>query len=162
MSHPLTPFAPNTEFTITFCVPCRFTIQGPIDTIIMPLHQRSPLRRDNLWKHTCLELFIHPPASRAYTELNITPSGHYNLYRFDDYRTGQTPLSIATPPTITSHVTPTVATFDITLPALAPPVALGPAVILEHLDNTLSYWALSHPSTSPDFHLGDLHTIVWK
>ena len=50
--------------------------------------ESSKERQDNLWKHTCFEAFFARPDSEQYWELNVAPSGHWNLYQFDGYRSG--------------------------------------------------------------------------
>jgi hypothetical protein len=44
------------------------------------------LRRNELWKHTCFELFLSTPHSPGYWEVNLSPSGDWNFYSFNSYR----------------------------------------------------------------------------
>ena len=48
-------------------------------------------RADNLWLSTCFELFLAGESQPGYTEFNVSPSGAWNCYRFDDYRHGMQP-----------------------------------------------------------------------
>ncbi len=41
---------------------------------------------DYLWQQTCLECFIAAGSSLDYIEINASPSGHYALYQFQNYR----------------------------------------------------------------------------
>ncbi len=41
---------------------------------------------DYLWQQTCLECFIAVTSSENYVEINVSPSGNYALYQFQDYR----------------------------------------------------------------------------
>jgi len=43
-------------------------------------------RANELWKATCLELFISPKRDLNYWELNISPSKKWNVYAFDSYK----------------------------------------------------------------------------
>lgn len=47
------------------------------------------IRADFLWEKTCFECFfdVANSSSNDYFELNFCPTGAYNLYHFDDYRT---------------------------------------------------------------------------
>ena len=47
-----------------------------------------PARRDRLWEETCFEFFLAVKNSPRYWEFNLSPAGHWNVYRFADYRQG--------------------------------------------------------------------------
>lgn len=57
-----------------------------------PLALERIMRQDYLWQHTCFECFISPDSQpqRPYLEVNLAPSGQFNLYYFDNYRTPNT------------------------------------------------------------------------
>jgi hypothetical protein len=137
----------------------RYVLGGPIGLRIPPA-AGAPARLDRLWEHTCFEAFLAPAGSPAYWEMNLSPSGDWNAYRFDDYRAGMRPESRAGAPGIdverASCGTLTVrATVDLArireLTSAALDVSL--AAVLEANDGTLSYWALDHGAAAhPDFH----------
>jgi len=118
-----------------------------------------PGRRDGLWRHTCCEAFLAPSAGVAYWEVNVAPSGDWNVYAFSGYRSGMTiearvaALGCTRSPRgdggLALH-----ASFDVTaIAALARgPLDVGLAAVLEHDDGTLAYFALRHPGERPDFH----------
>ena len=60
----------------------------PADQLIWPAAAASPQRRDGLWQSTCLELFIAQPNEPRYWEINLSPSGDWNVYRLSGYRQG--------------------------------------------------------------------------
>ena len=60
----------------------------PADQLIWPAAAASPQRRDELWQSTCLELFIAQPNEPRYWEINLSPSGDWNIYRLSGYRQG--------------------------------------------------------------------------
>lgn len=123
-------------------------------------------RQDHLWEKTCLECFFEHNHAHAYTELNFAPSGAFNVYHFDDYRTPNT-----LPPTRDEsvsvyavkggdlagwHVRHVGVDFGDKLGEFAKqskPFALtklNPTAIL-YKDGTPLFYAVEH-ATPPDFH----------
>src|SRR5690606_15924970 len=47
-------------------------------------------RADQLWRHTCLEVFVAGRGSQGYREFNFSPSGEWAVYDFSAYRAGMT------------------------------------------------------------------------
>jgi len=118
----------------------------------------APVRRDRLWEHTCLEAFVAPEDAAAYWEINLAPSGDWNVYRFDGPRTGMREESRARRPGMERAAADgsctLVATLDLTtLPELAATsLRVGLAAVVEAADGSLAYWAIRHPGPRPDFH----------
>ena len=114
-------------------------------------------RRDALWTHTCFEAFLGLPGSAAYWELNVSPTGDWNLYRFSAYRSGGEPEAAVDAPTIAIHRHAGALRCRVELdcsgfwPASVVP-DIGLSTVLETADGALSYWALSHPGDGADFH----------
>ncbi|MBL6797317.1 MAG: DOMON-like domain-containing protein [Synechococcus sp. BS307-5m-G39] len=118
--------------------------------------ERSGQRLDGLWEHTCFEAFFALPNQDRYWELNVSPSGDWNLYRFENYRSKGAREQTLEPRihwqnsqkdcrcTIVLRLDPWWTAVQ--LPELAI------AMVLEDSDNNLSYWALSHHGDEPDFH----------
>lgn len=54
-------------------------------------HSILQRRKDYLWEDTCFECFIshHYQKNAPYIEINISPTGAFNLYYFDGYRNPQ-------------------------------------------------------------------------
>ena len=73
-----------------------FSVSGDLAQLRLPTNGRKE-RKDGLWRHSCFEAFIRPPEGPDYFELNLSPSGDWAAYRFDDYRTGIKPLEIPAP-----------------------------------------------------------------
>lgn len=69
----------------------RWNLQGDLAQLRLPEPTAEPQRRDALWTSTCLECFLARPGDAGYWELNLCPSGHWNLYRLDGYRRGLRP-----------------------------------------------------------------------
>ncbi|GAB4547605.1 MAG: hypothetical protein Tsb0014_42300 [Pleurocapsa sp.] len=126
----------------------------------IPSHNPMPQRKHQLWENTCLELFLGLKNTTRYWEFNLSPNGDWNIYRFTDYRQGMTeetafaslPFDFKT----NSH------TLELNLTLNLEPIipttsnlAIGVTAVIKTQDNNLSYWALTHPGTKPDFHRRD-------
>ncbi len=166
----LVPFAACPELDVRVAVDVHdalwtltYRILGTVRDLVIEI-AHPPCRSDGLWKHTCLELFASSPTRPGYVELNVSPSGAWNAYRFDAYREGMRPVESAVAPVPTIRdVGADLAVFalevDLASLGLHPPLDLGPAVVLEHQDHSLSHWAASHPPDRPDFHDPSTRTL---
>jgi hypothetical protein len=126
-----------------------FAVRGP-ERLVVPAPRPGATRADRLWQHTCFEAFMGR-GSGGYVELNLSPSGEWNLYEFEGYRRGMQPAALPRPPeirfdreeraTLTASVDVDASSFD-----------LGLAAVIEEEGGRLSYWALAHRGPKPDFH----------
>lgn len=133
----------------------RASLFGP--NLLLPTEGKG--RQDELWKHTCCEVFGQR-AEGGYAEFNLSPSGAWAAYAFEGYREGMVNLEVSAP-NITCR--PTEGGFELTAilwwsewPHVA---ALGLSVVVERSDGVKTYWALAHPSDKPDFHHPDSFTL---
>ena len=117
----------------------------------------APARRDELWRHTCLEAFVQPVGAERYSEFNLSPSTQWAAYGFDAYRAGMRPLLDVPDPllAVQSAADVLALTARITLPAqdAGSRLVLGLTAVIEADDGSLSWWALRHAGNKPDFHL---------
>ena len=115
-------------------------------------------RKDNLWRSTCLELFLSSPDDSSYLEINLSPSGAWNSYSFSGYREG-----MKTAPDIELDEfrvdRPGVISASFLIGRLSGPVLFGPATILADKNGRLRYFATKHGET-PDFHNREHHVLV--
>lgn len=121
-----------------------------------------PGRADELWRHTCFELFVRPVDGPAYFEFNLSPSGQWAAYAFDDYRAGMRDLDLPVDPHIEleRQGETFVLEADVDLAAIAQGKLLaGLSAVIEEVDGTKSYWALNHPPGAPDFHHPDCFAL---
>lgn len=136
----------------------RYVVTGRIDDLAWP-EPAAPRRTDELWKHTCFEVFIRPPSGEAYCEFNFSPSSQWAAYRFSGERAGMSPIGEISAPLI--ELTGSDDQFDMDvaldlagLPDLprAEPWRLAVTAIIEEISGVKSYWALAHSREQPDFH----------
>lgn len=121
---------------------------------------KAPRRADNLWQHTCAELFLAGASGEAYREFNFAPSGEWAAYDFLAYRRRSDSLPEIPAPIIglsaaDGRVVLEVKLAASCLPAFALPPRASLTMVLEGTDGSLSYWALEHASAQPDFHRRD-------
>jgi hypothetical protein len=115
---------------------------------------------DELWRHTCCELYVGVAADVAYREFIWSPSGQWAMYDLSDYRVRDSiRLNLTMPaPVIRFAAGAAGWTLQTRIDAAALPsvageqIELGVAVVLEAADGNLSYWALRHAAARPDFH----------
>jgi hypothetical protein len=126
--------------------------------LLLPPSKGTSQRADELWKHTCFEAFVRAPSGAAYLEFNISSSGDWASYRFDDYRQGMRVAEdarlSARSESYDSGSVEIAAAFDLTF-ALGEPWRLGVSAVIEESDGAKSYWALRHAPGKPDFHHAD-------
>ena len=135
-----------------------FALDADMSHVVLP-RTRTPARADELWRHTCFEVFVALPDSDAYCELNFSPSGEWAMYGFVGYRRGMTPIDVRRAPRVAVRPTSRglvleAVTYleDLPTPQPGSPLRAGAAAVIEEKDGRLSYWALAHPSALPDFH----------
>ena len=133
--------------------------------LIVPPRSPAPARRDGLWQSTCLELFVGVPGEPGYLEVNVAPSGDWNVYRFTGYREGMVPLD---PPEPRSREAPRgpgealAIGFTLVLPepwVSARGLEAGVSAVLEWAGGEKTYWAITHRGPRPDFHRRDAFVL---
>ena len=131
----------------------RWRVEGSQQLVVPPFAGKG--RTDDLWQTTCFELYLKPLGGEAYCELNLSPSERWNAYDFDGYRAGMRERPFPHEPECTIRQGSTFAIFDAAIPVAGLPdqdCAMGLSAILEEQGGTISYWALAHPESKPDFH----------
>ena len=133
-----------------------YRLHGPLDRLHIPPKARAPLRSHDLWKETCFECFLKT-VSEVYWEVNLSPAGHWNVYRFDAYRHGmreeQAFAALPVEVGATKDVFGLTAAVDLrTIDPTHRPLKVALSAVIRTVDNQISYWALAHPGPKPDFH----------
>lgn len=133
-------------------------LTGDMGRIVLPAFKERS-RQDELWKHSCFELFIQGDGD-SYYEFNFSPSGGWAAYRLMTYRDEQ--MSAAPGIPAPGHIFKAeagalgmVASVNLAgLPGLAlyAPLRIGLSAIIEGPGGQRSFWALAHAPGEPDFH----------
>jgi hypothetical protein len=163
---PLQPFSENQRNG--FAVECLlnrsddhlsllFSITGAVGELVIPDNQRLALRKDKLWCTTCFESFFKVNASPRYWELNVSPGGHWNLYRFSDYRKDMAEETAVSAITSRLSLENNLLSLSISLQIsnlVAPEAKMmaGVCCVLESRNGEKHYWAITHLRNQPDFH----------
>ena len=134
-----------------------FQLTGNLSTLVWPPTVESSTRQDNLWETTCFEFFFAEPNSKNYWEVNLSPSGHWNVYGFKDYRQGMQPEKAIASLNIKSNFSENKATLTCSIPidglGLSQKnldISITSVLALE--DGSISYWAVDHVAAEADFH----------
>ena len=137
-----------------------FTVRGDIEAMTLP-ETAAPERRDGLWQRTCFEAFVGGE-NGGYHEFNLSPSGEWAAYRFDNYREGMAEAELELPAITLAEIAGHVSIgADLVASGLsAGPWRLGLSAVIEDKAGGKSYWALKHPATKPDFHHPDCFALT--
>jgi len=134
-----------------------YRLEDPQGLVLLPPATAAPRRCDELWTSTCFECFLAEPGAVPYWEVNLSPSGNWNLYRLSGYRQGLAPEPAfsALPFVVERDGTglDLTATLDLSaLPLAGRLLELAVTAVLELRDGEILYWALAHPGEQADFH----------
>jgi hypothetical protein len=141
-------------------------LTGDLDALVLPDASQSRRRCDGLWQTTCLEAFWGFAGHDAYWELNLAPSGDWNLYRLSHYRGPLEPVALAAAPPW--QVRRSARELEVAVyidlgevaggdePGVAGlPLEISLTAVIEQVGQGVSYWALAHTGAEPDFHRRD-------
>ena len=135
-----------------------YNISDPYFDILWPRPVNPPLREDDLWQHTCFELFLAPWGMSDYWELNFAPSGNWNCYHFKAYRENQrrersiysSKITRIEIDNLTQRITASIPIVD---RISKHTYSVGISAVIEDKSGTLHYYALTHTDAGkPDFH----------
>lgn len=120
-------------------------------------------RKDELWKTTCLEAFLLFE-DKSYIELNFSPSGDWNAYRFDSYREGmkrETRIGQMTEFKSSPYQLSVKVELAQAVNA-SQNFRLGLTCVIETDGGERSYWSLKHVGEKPDFHDSRGHILEMR
>ena len=137
-----------------------YALKGDLSVVAIPAPERSPARKDHLWDHTCLELFLGMKGSERYWEFNLSPSGHWNVYSFTSYRKQmrEEPAFMALPFQVRMEPETFRLSLDVSLEKILPgglDIEAAVGAVVRSRTGRKSHWALVHPGLRPDFHRRD-------
>ena len=135
----------------------RFEVRGDLSKVSIPVAAEAPRRKDRLWEETCLELFLGTADTGEYREFNLSPSGHWNVYRFTRYREGmrEEPAITSLPFDVRRDSEALTLTAEFGIGKIVPAgkdLAAAAAAVIKTIDGGKSHWASVHPASRPDFH----------
>ena len=138
-----------------------YILEGDLDRLRIPA-PRPPRVADELWRHTCCEIFIARKGVAGYHEFNLAPSGEWAAYAFERYReraahhnedAGRVDPQIAVRRTANRLELDALIPLDRLSPLhVSNALSIALSVVVEDQHGLLSYWALRHPPGKPDFH----------
>ena len=137
-----------------------YEVRGNLSKVSIPAAAEGSRRQDRLWEETCLELFLRTVDSGCYWEFNLSPAGHWNVYRFTSYRKGmmEEPAITALPFDVRRDSDTLLLAAKIGVGKIVPAdkeLAATVAAVIGTIDGGISHWAPVHPASRPDFHRRD-------
>ena len=135
----------------------RCEVRGNLSKVSFPAGDEAPRRQGRLWEGTCFEFFLGAADSREYWEFNLSPSGHWNVYRFTGYREGmrEEPAITSWPFAVRRDTGTLILTAEFNVGKIVQAgndLAAAVAAVVETIDGGKSHWAILHPASRPDFH----------
>ena len=136
-----------------------YRLTGDLEALLVP-ELSNPSRADELWKHTCFEIFILKAEAPGYVEFNFAPTGQWAAYSFRSRRSGMRNIdgvSVAPIGTMMfGRQFVLKAELDLSgvdgLPPMDAPWRAAISTVIEAADERKAYWAVQHPEGNPDFH----------
>ncbi|PHM08176.1 DOMON-like domain-containing protein [Nostoc sp. 'Peltigera malacea cyanobiont' DB3992] len=141
---------------LTIC----YNLGGDLKEIAIVPPSNAPSRKYELWEDTCFEFFLGIKDSARYWEFNLSPAGHWNVYRFDGYRQGMQEETAfeKLPFNVQNQVDSLAVALDVDLDKIVSAnqaIEIGVTTVVKHRDGEITYWALTHQGIEADFHLRD-------
>ncbi len=143
-----------------------YRLVGDLGALVIP-ELSNTARADELWKHTCFEVFILKAEGAGYVEFNFAPTGQWAAYSFRSRRSGMQDIAgVSAAPigtmTIDRHFVLR-AELDLSkvegLPAMDTTWRAAISTVIESADGMRAYWAVAHPAGNPDFHAPEGYVI---
>ena len=124
-----------------------------INEILIP-QKKVLVRANELWKSTCMELFLKNVKESNYQELNVSLDGKWNAYEFSGYRTEMEKsrsVSVSEVKSLDTNIFWVRFEFR---DKLASQLLINPASVIKNIDEGVTYFAPAHQE-GPDFHSFD-------
>ncbi|MBD2531557.1 DOMON-like domain-containing protein [Nostoc flagelliforme FACHB-838] len=141
-----------------------YTLEGDLKKIAIAPESNAPSRQHKLWEDTCFEFFLGIKDSQQYWEFNLSPVGHWNVYRFHGYRQGmQEEIAFEKLPfNVQNQADSLTLALNINLDKIIlaeQAIEVGITTVIKDRDGKVTYWALTHKGAEADFHLWDSFII---
>lgn len=137
----------------------QYFLTGDLENVLFPEPAFLPGRRDDLWRHTCFEFFMAITDQPQYWEFNLSPSGDWNVFRMEAYRSvgfQQEELIREMRLEISRELNRFRMDAAVDLSAILESkleIQAGVTSVIETQDGHETFWALAHPGPHADFHL---------
>jgi hypothetical protein len=137
-----------------------YELSGPLSELVLQAPSAAPLRMGGLWKETCFEFFLSPKDAEHYWEFNISPAGHWNVYRFASYRQEmKEELAIESLSSSTHvHSRALQISVKLLLDRIVKPDGMliaGLSAVVKTINQGVTHWALVLTGPKADFHRRD-------
>ncbi|MEH2305825.1 DOMON-like domain-containing protein [Nostoc sp.] len=141
-----------------------YLLEGDLKEIAIAQPSNTSSRKHELWKDTCFEFFLGIKYSQQYWEFNLSPSGHWNVYRLDGYRQGmQEETAFENLPFNVQNQSDSLAlALNVDLDkiiSMEQAIEVAITSVIKDRDGEVTYWALTHRGKEADFHLRDSFII---
>ena len=137
-----------------------YALLGTLSELVIPAPADLPARRNTLWEETCFEFFLRAENSDQYWEFNLSPAGHWNIYRFKSYRLGmqKEPAFTSLPFRVRRQQDAFRLSLKLDLGRIIPEdqiLKVGISAVIKSINGEITYWALTHTGRQADFHRRD-------
>jgi hypothetical protein len=141
-----------------------YELSGPLAKIVVPAPADMPSRKNALWKETCFEIFFYANNSDEYREFNLSPSGYWNVFRFESYRKGmqEEPAFSSLPLSVQRQPDSLQLSLELDIDKIITAdqiLKVAVSAVIKHINGRITYWALTHPGPQADFHRRDSFII---
>ena len=141
-----------------------YELFGHLTEVVIPMPADMPVRKRALWEETCFEFFIAVKDSSRYWEFNLSPAGHWNVFRFAAYREGmQEDTAIGSLPFSVQRQSGALSlSLEIDPDRIirsGQVLEVGISAVIKCKSGEMSYWALTHLGQQADFHRRDSFVI---
>ncbi|MGK7878066.1 MAG: DOMON-like domain-containing protein [Xenococcaceae cyanobacterium] len=138
----------------------RYALGGHLGSLLIPTPTDMPVRKNGLWEETCFEFFLALKNSHRYWEFNLSPAGHWNVYRFAAYRQGmQEEMAFTSLPfSVQKQSDSLLLALELDLDKIVQAdqaLEIAISAVIKLRDGEVTYWALTHPGSQADFHHRD-------
>ncbi|MCC5659976.1 DOMON-like domain-containing protein [Nostoc sp. XA010] len=138
----------------------RYMLEGDLKEIAIVPPSNTPSRKHELWQDTCFEFFLGVKDSQRYWEFNLSPAGHWNVYRFDGYRQGMQEETAFENLSFNVHnqADALALVLDVDLGKIISAeqaIEVSITTVIKYRNGEVTYWALTHQGAEADFHLRD-------
>ncbi len=136
-----------------------FDLKDPEQKISLDVKKKAFGRRDQLWKTTCFEFFLAMKKTKAYWEFHLAPTGDWNVYFLEDYRTNlkEEKRIVSRFPCVFDRskngliVKMQIEGNRLGIQDWSEALAMA-SVVLKDRSGQCTYWAPEHPKDKADFH----------